>query len=63
MIHRASIRQAVDVQRILDRLLDSSTDPLDAHPIQVDGEEIAWLDEMICHMVLRWLQRRGVKIE
>lgn len=62
MIHRASIRHAIDVQRVIDRLLDHA-DPLDAHPIQVSGEEIAWLDEMLCHMVMRWLQRRGVKVE
>lgn len=60
-ISREAIKSSVDVHRIVDRLVDSGS-PLDSHPIQVSGEEIAYLDESLCHLTMRWLQRRGVVI-
>lgn len=61
MISREAIRDAVDVQGIVDRLVDAG-EPLDSHPIQVNGEEIAYLEAILCHMTMRWLQRRGVRV-
>lgn len=62
MISRDAIRQAVDVQRIIDGLV-ASAGPLDAHPLQVDGNAHRELEADLAHIVLRWVQQQGVKVE
>ena len=61
MIPRDSLRDIVDVDGIIDRCLDAG-DRLDAHPLQQSGEEINTLDSDLCHVLMRWLQRRGVEV-
>lgn len=61
MIPRSAIRHAVDVDRLIDRLV-AAGEPLDAHPIQVDGDEIRRLEAELDHLTYRWLQSRGVEV-
>ena len=58
---RQQIRDSVDVQRIIDRLVDAG-EPLDSHPLQVDGSEIKSLEDGLTHLTMRWCQHRGIKI-
>lgn len=63
MIPRAAIQAAISsrIDGILDDLV-AAGDPLDAHPLEVDGEAIRYLEEILTHLTMRWVQRRGVKI-
>ena len=62
MISRDDIRSAVDIQGILDRLV-AAGGPLDAHPLQIDGNELRELEADLAHIALRWVERQGVKVE
>ena len=62
MIPRSAIRHAIDIQRILDRLV-AAGGPLDAHPLQIDGNELRELEADLAHITLRWVERQGVKVE
>lgn len=59
---RDQVRLAIDIDHIIDRLVESG-DPLDSHPLQVSGEEISWLEQVLTHLTMRWLQRRGITVE
>ncbi len=61
MIAREEIRKAVDVQSILDRLV-ASAGPLDAHPLQIDGDALRELEADLSHVTPRWVQKQGVMV-
>lgn len=61
MISRAAIRPAVDVQGVVDRLVDAG-DPIDSHPLQVDGLEIRRLEDELAAVLERWLVSRKIEI-
>ena len=62
MIAREDIRRAVDIQGLIDRLV-AAGGPLDAHPLQVDGNAHRELEADLAHITLRWVERQGVKVE
>lgn len=62
MIERSAIREAVDVQVLLDRLV-ASAGPLDAHPLQVDGNAHRELEQDLVAVIERWVRDQGVLVK